>query len=69
MMPSHNGLHVPNYCLGCDIPFCGAYWNDQGVTRSTSYHMCFWDILKPISEYTIIGIPLLAHEKNLYEQS
>ncbi|CAL5214675.1 unnamed protein product [Lathyrus oleraceus] len=69
MMPSRNGLRVPQYCLGCDRPFCGAYWNDQGVTRSSSYPVCSRDILKPISEHTITGIPLSAHEKNLHEQS
>lgn len=68
-MPSRNGLRVPQYCLGCDRPFCGAYWNDQGVTRSSSYPVCSRDILKPISEHTITGIPLSAHEKNLHEQS
>ncbi|KAL5053190.1 hypothetical protein RYX36_033872 [Vicia faba] len=69
MMPSRNGLRVPQYCLGCDRPFCGAYWNDQGVTRSSSYPVCSRDILKPISEHTITGIPSLTHEKNLHEQS
>ncbi|CAI8619252.1 unnamed protein product [Vicia faba] len=48
MMPSRNGLRVPQYCLGCDRPFCGAYWNDQGVTRSSSYPVCSRDILKPV---------------------
>ncbi|WJX47843.1 RING-type E3 ubiquitin transferase [Trifolium repens] len=68
MMPSRNGLGVPQYCLGCDRPFCGAYWNALGITRSSSYPVCSQDTLKPISEYTISGIPLIVHEKNLHEQ-
>lgn len=69
MMPSRTGLGVPQYCLGCDRPFCGAYWSALGVTGSGSYPVCSPDTLRPISEHTISGIPLVAHEKNLHEQN
>ncbi|WJX28800.1 RING-type E3 ubiquitin transferase [Trifolium repens] len=48
MMPSRNGLGVPQYCLECHRPFCGAYWNALGVARSSSYHVCSQNTLKPI---------------------
>lgn len=69
MMPSRNGFSVPQYCLGCDRPFCGAYWHALGITRTASYPVCSHDTLRPISEHNISRIPLLAHEKNQHEQN
>ncbi|XP_057416296.1 uncharacterized protein LOC130710920 [Lotus japonicus] len=69
MMPSRTGFDVPQYCSGCDRPFCGAYWNALGVTRSSSYPVCSPETLRPISEHSVSRIPLLAHEKNLHEQN
>ncbi|KAL2342850.1 hypothetical protein Fmac_004135 [Flemingia macrophylla] len=69
MMPSRTGFGIPQYCSGCDRPFCGAYWHALGVTGNGSHPVCFQDTLKTISEHTISRIPLLAHEKNLHEQN
>ncbi|XP_061369902.1 uncharacterized protein LOC133312678 isoform X2 [Gastrolobium bilobum] len=69
MMPSRTGFGVPQYCSGCDRPFCGAYWHALGVTGNGSYPVCSQDTLRPISEHSISRIPLLAHEKNLHEQN
>ncbi|KAF1867377.1 hypothetical protein Lal_00049806 [Lupinus albus] len=69
MMPSRTDFSVPQYCSGCDRSFCGAYWRALGVTGSGSYPICSQDTLKPISEHSILRIPLLAHENNLHEQN
>ncbi|TKY60498.1 E3 ubiquitin-protein ligase CHFR [Spatholobus suberectus] len=68
MMPSRTGFGIPQYCSGCDRPFCGAYWHALGITGNGSYPVCSQDTLRPISEHTISRIPSLAHEKNLHEQ-
>ncbi|RDX57930.1 E3 ubiquitin-protein ligase CHFR, partial [Mucuna pruriens] len=68
MMPSRTELGIPQYCSGCDRPFCGAYWHALGVTGNGSHTVCSQDTLRPISEHTVSTIPLLAHEKNLHEQ-
>jgi len=34
--------------LGCDRPFCGAYWSALGVTGSGSYPVCSPDTLRPV---------------------
>ncbi|KAJ1405000.1 Zinc finger, RING-type [Sesbania bispinosa] len=69
MMPSRTASGVPQYCSGCDRPFCGPYWHALGAPRSGPYPVCSQDTLKPISEHTLSRIPLLAHEKNLHEQN
>ncbi|XP_020233494.1 E3 ubiquitin-protein ligase CHFR isoform X2 [Cajanus cajan] len=69
MMPSRTGFGIPQYCSGCDRPFCGAYWHALGVTGNGSHPVCSQDTLKTISEHSISRIPLLAHEKNLHEQN
>ncbi|CAJ1937677.1 unnamed protein product [Sphenostylis stenocarpa] len=81
MMPSRTGFGIPQYCSGCDRPFCGAYWDALGVTGSGTYPVCSQDTLRPvtsatifalffqISEHPISRIPLVAHEKNLHEQN
>ncbi|KAI4343516.1 hypothetical protein L6164_010856 [Bauhinia variegata] len=69
MMPSRTGFSVPQYCLGCDRAFCGAYWLALGTTSSDSYPICSGDTIKPISQHSISRIPFCAHEKNPHEQN
>ncbi|XP_027342449.1 E3 ubiquitin-protein ligase CHFR [Abrus precatorius] len=69
MMPSRTGFGVPQYCSGCDRPFCGTYWHALGVTGNGSYPVCSQETLRPVSEHSISRIPLVAHEKNLHEQN
>ncbi|KAK7358744.1 hypothetical protein VNO77_00682 [Canavalia gladiata] len=69
MMPSRTGFGVPQYCSGCDRPFCGAYWHALGVIGNGSNPVCSQDTIRPISEHSISRIPSLAHEKNMHEQN
>lgn len=34
--------------LGCDRPFCGAYWNALGINRTGSFPVCSQDTLRPV---------------------
>ncbi|KAF5822672.1 putative transcription factor C2H2 family [Helianthus annuus] len=68
MMPSRTDIVVPQYCIGCDGPFCGAYWHSQQVKKSDSYWMCAPEAFNPTGERTITRIPYLAHEWNWHEQ-
>ncbi|KAM1309302.1 hypothetical protein PS2_006038 [Malus domestica] len=44
------------------------YWHAQGVSQSDSHHVCSRETFKPISEWTISGIPTSTHENNRHEQ-
>ncbi|KAL8262604.1 hypothetical protein R6Q59_023953 [Mikania micrantha] len=65
MMPFRTDTRVPQYCLGCERAFCGAYCPSQLITRADSYHT---GALKPIGEWSITQIPFLSHEWNQHEQ-
>ncbi|KAM0052565.1 putative transcription factor C2H2 family [Helianthus debilis subsp. tardiflorus] len=54
--------------IGCDRPFCGAYWHSQQVKKSDYYLMCAPEAFNPIGKRTITRIPYLAHEWNWHEQ-
>ncbi|KAM1756818.1 hypothetical protein EV1_006136 [Malus domestica] len=68
MMPSHTNNSVPQHYLGCDKAFCSTYWHAQRVSQSDSHRVCCRETFKPISEWTISGIPTSAHENNRHEQ-
>ncbi|KAI4369306.1 hypothetical protein MLD38_017762 [Melastoma candidum] len=68
MMPSRSDTSVPQHCLGCNRAFCGAYWHSQGVSTSDNYTFCRNDNFKPVTEWSISGMPFIAHERNRHEQ-
>ncbi|KAK6923670.1 E3 ubiquitin-protein ligase CHFR, cysteine rich domain with multizinc binding, partial [Dillenia turbinata] len=87
MMPSRTDISVPQHCkfmtsdsvmvlnevgLGCDRPFCCAYWHAQRVTASDLHPMCSSETFKPIateiSEHRVTGLPFQTHESNRHEQ-
>ncbi|CAI0555362.1 unnamed protein product [Linum tenue] len=64
-MPLRVNSDAPQHCLGCERPFCGAYWPAQGnVLR----YPCSLDSFKPISDRSISIIPHLAHQTNQVEK-
>ncbi|CAN0877388.1 E3 ubiquitin-protein ligase CHFR [Linum grandiflorum] len=52
-MPLRADSAAPQHCLGCDRPFCGAYWQSQGFTGYGFIVPCGPDVLKPITESCI----------------
>lgn len=69
MMPNRTNFQVPLHCMGCDRPFCGAYWSSQNVTHGeSSTPVCSQDTFRPISERTVTRIPSITHEMNRHEQ-
>nr|VDD05999.1 unnamed protein product [Brassica oleracea] len=68
MMPNRTNIQVPLHCMGCDRPFCGAYWSSQNVTHGESTPVCNPETFRPISERTATRIPFLTHEMNRHEQ-
>ncbi|CAI0428096.1 unnamed protein product [Linum tenue] len=64
-MPLRVNSDAPQLCLGCDRPFCGAYWPAQG---NLLRFPCSLDSFKPISDRSISIIPHLAHETNQVEK-
>lgn len=68
MMPSRPGCSVAQYCLGCNKPFCAAYWLSQGMDWNEFSIICSPETFKPISERTITRIPDSVHQYNKYER-
>ncbi|MQM09898.1 hypothetical protein Taro_042781 [Colocasia esculenta] len=54
--------------LGCDNAFCGAYWQAQGLEIGGIYPICRPETFRPVSDWSISGIPDSAHENNRHEQ-
>ncbi|CAH2059034.1 unnamed protein product [Thlaspi arvense] len=61
-------LRCPQCGMGCDRPFCGAYWSSVNVTQGESAPVCSRETFRPISERTATSIPFITHEMNRHEQ-
>ncbi|CAN8287424.1 unnamed protein product [Cochlearia groenlandica] len=68
MMPFRTNFQVPLHCMGCDRPFCGAYWSSQNITHGESNPVCSRETFRPIAERTVTRIPFTTHEMNRHEQ-
>ncbi|XP_057539209.1 uncharacterized protein LOC130817491 [Amaranthus tricolor] len=68
MMPLRSDINIPQICLGCNRPFCGAYWRAQEATATDLHPMCNLESFRPVSEHRVAVIPSVTHERNSYEQ-